>query len=172
MRLGLSGRNAPRSVGRGKDSSPQSSPRVPTLKPGITRRVGIVVVVIIVIVIAALAVVWGLGGSASKVQVTAVNLQIGYSGIITYFGPDTQSLPGATTIGGHRFSYTINFTNSGILSHSVNSIGLMTNGFTLISESPPLPVTVAAGGKVSITLTIQTPTSGFDGPLAIGVFTT
>ena len=133
------------------------------------------VVIIIVIIIAALAVFWGLGGLTPRVEVTAVDLKIGYtnlSGLSGYLGPSSQTFPGLVTNGGHRFTYTINFTStSSVFSHSIDSIGVLTSGFTLISESPSLPQSISADGKVSITLTIQAPSSSFDAPLVIGVFT-
>ena len=69
----------------------------PSQKKSNTRRNLMITVVVIVVAIKAIAAIVALG-SNKNVNVTAVNLQIGYASSLAsgFFGPSTQSLPGFT----------------------------------------------------------------------------
>jgi hypothetical protein len=104
------------------------------------------------------------------VQITAINLEIEYTGNYTgYFGPSSQSGGNSlnTTAGSTIFD-TLRLTNYDPLhTHSINQIALDTPGFTLLSISPSLPYSVSPGGSVTITLVIRVPNTNYIGSLNI-----
>ncbi len=104
--------------------------------------------------------------------ITGLNLQIHYaSPYDSYFGPPTQ-YPGGLTLQlqqGQRFSYSFKLTMGGTggTSHSIDTVALVTPGFTFITIGPALPFGFSAGSSVTFTMTIQAPNYGFAGPLTI-----
>jgi hypothetical protein len=133
--------------------------------------------VIIGVAVAILLIIVGIGivgYLTPTVQITAVNLEIEYTGIFGgYFGPSSQSLGYATNgPSGGTFSFTFTLTSNAILlTHSINQITLGTPGFALLSISPSLPYSVSPGGSVTITLVIQAPNTNYIGPLNIVLVT-
>jgi hypothetical protein len=133
--------------------------------------------VIIGVAVAILLIIVGIGivgYLTPTVQITAVNLEIEYTGIFGgYFGPSSQSLGGTlSTTAGSTITYTFTLTSNAILlTHSINQITLGTPGFTLLSISPSLPYSVSPGGSVTITLVIRAPNTNYIGPLNIVLVT-
>ncbi|MGA2918693.1 hypothetical protein [Methanoregula sp.] len=76
-----------------------------------------------------------------------------------------------TTNTGETFTYDITFTSHAwTLSHSIESITIGTNGFTLERIDPPIPSElVTTGSSITEKLTIQAPNSAYNGPLEINV---
>lgn len=108
------------------------------------------------------------------VYITAFNGYISYTGTTGYFGPATQVMGSAfQTNAGSTFTDTITFTSSAaVFSHPINSITIQTPGFTLLSTNPSLPTAaISPGSSIAITLTIQAPSSSYDGPLDIDIST-
>jgi len=131
--------------------------------------IGVAVAILLIIVGIGIA-----GYLTPTVQITAVNLEIEYTGIFGgYFGPSSQSLGGTlSTTAGSTITYTFTLTSNAILlTHSINQIALGTPGFALLSISPSLPYSVSPGGSVTITLVIQAPNTNYIGPLSIVVVT-
>jgi hypothetical protein len=108
------------------------------------------------------------------VTVTAVDLQINYQGSTDgYMGPTSQSLGGFTISAGNQETYTLTFnTTALLLQHQINSLTISTSGFSLSSLSPNMPYSFSAGSTVSVTLTINVPSSSYSGVLDIVLDTT
>ena len=137
------------------------------------RNVGIAITVIIIIVLA-FVIIGMLGANHNplvSVNMTGVNLYIDYTSTLTsgYFGPSTQALGGSSTLsGGQQFTESLTITSNAILfTHSINSISLLTAGFTLLSVSPSPSYSLSPSSSVTFTLTIQAPNSDYNGPLGI-----
>ncbi len=104
------------------------------------------------------------------VTITGFNLQISYADSSnSYFGPSTQSLTGAglplQLQHGQQFTYSFKLAMGGITgtSHSVDSLGLTTPGFTLLTVNPNLPYTFSAGSSVTFIITGHAPNYDFTG---------
>ena len=112
----------------------------------------------------------------NKVQITGINLQTRYSGLLgnvtQYLGPSSQALSGAYTLNGNSdFVYTITLLNQDpLLGHSIDSIVVETPDFSLKSVSPSLPYQLPRSSSASFTVTISVP-SNYNGIVAISVKT-
>ena len=152
-------------------------------KPDNTLLIVLVVIILVVLVAGALvfAAVFfsptvlrtSTPGNSQQVSVTATNYQIDYTSGGSYFGPSSQSTNARyDTTTDSEFTDTITLSSSAIFTtHTINSITISTPGFTLISTAPSLPYNVGAGGSVSITLTIRTPSVSYYGPLGVLIST-
>ena len=109
-----------------------------------------------------------------QINVTALNVLVYYIGSCSgYLGSPTQSYPFNITVSsGQVFYVTLTFKSGALFrTHEITAITVNTPGFQLISVSPPLPVPIAPGGEVTITLEIQAPYTSYTGPLTISVYT-
>lgn len=102
------------------------------------------------------AVVSGMS-SGSRVNITAVNW--GFSGASNCWA--TATTPGLAVAGGAQFTVSIrlNYT-AGLLDPStctVQSVGVSTSGFSLVSANVPL--VVASGGSATLSVTLRAPTA-------------
>lgn len=109
-----------------------------------------------------------------KVDITAMNWYIDYTGTSGYFGPSSQSYNGGYVYNaGDQFTYTMTFQSTALMfSHPINAITIQTPGFSIISINPQLPTQkIPSGGSISITITIQTPSYAYTGPLDLRMST-
>lgn len=87
-----------------------------------------------------------------------------------------MTVSGFQTVAGSVENYTYTFQNTTGVSGTVvfNSVSVTTQGFSIISVTPALPIqlTLTPSTDVSITLGIQTPRAGYSGPLGILVMAT
>jgi hypothetical protein len=116
--------------------------------------------------------------SAQNVTVTGMNLQIRYEGSEQgYFGPTQQGVAAdqiLTLQGGQQFidSITLTESPSAFDNHSLNNVAVTTQGFTLVSIDPTLPITFSPGSSARITMTFQAPDSDFTGAITVTFTTT
>jgi len=114
----------------------------------------------------------------ASITVTGLNLQIQYNGSEQgYFGPTQQGISVDTMLtvnGGQQFLDSITLTESALASssHSLNSITVTTQGFTIVSIDPALPITFSPGSSVRITITFQAPNSDYTGSVNVVFATT
>ncbi len=95
--------------------------------------------------------------SSSRVNITAVNW--GFSGASNCW--TTATTPGLSVAGGAQFTVSIrlNYT-AGLLQPStctVQSVGVSTSGFSLVSANVPL--VVASGGSATLSVTLRAPST-------------
>jgi PKD repeat protein len=110
----------------------------------------------------------------NNIIITEVNYQFNYTNLAdNYFGSPSQT---ASTIpdvpdGITTFTCSLTLTNQGSNSdHTVNSIRVLTPGFTLLSVTPSLPTSsITPGSDIILALTIQAQISKYYGPLVIEV---
>jgi hypothetical protein len=102
------------------------------------------------------------------VNVFSVELHINYAGGTSgYLGSDVQYLTAnfKTLQAGNVYTYTITLTNLGTTLHTVDSIYSTSQGFTVVSANPSLPLTLQPGSSQKITLQIQLPAYNYSGNL-------
>jgi len=133
---------------------------------------GIVVAVVLVAILALAPTV----SMASTLQtIPSRNVTINHAGATSlHFGPSqgAQIQNGLIAYNGIRLSESLTVSNGDLLaSHTVNQITPTTNGFTVASVSPALPITLTPGGSASITITFDTPNTGGSGSLTIMIVT-
>lgn len=110
----------------------------------------------------------------NNITITEVNYQFNYTNLAdNYFGSPSQT---ASTVpyvpdGITTFTCSLTLTNYGSNSdHMVNSIKVLTPGFTLLSVSSSLPTSsITPGSDMILALTIQAQISKYYGPLVIEV---
>ncbi len=149
-----------------------------------------------VIVVALLVVILLIGGAAAvylywspiisrtsfspeNVTVTGVFLVIIYPGTsfqnstTGYFGNAYQQISSLKYLQHNEiFKATFTLTNREGTSHTVNSITLaFSPAFALQSTNPLPPQTVQGGGSVTFTVTLQSPSNNYVGPVSIDLFT-
>lgn len=110
-----------------------------------------------------------------NVQITSGNLNVYYQGSTSgYFGPTSQALSGSINLkGGDTYTETITISSSALLyTHSINQFTVNTPGFTLVSVSPNLPISLSPGSSAAITLTIKAPDEDYSGPVTYMLYTT
>ena len=112
------------------------------------------------------------------VTVTGLYLYIAYPNFTAttgYFGSAYRFLNYGIIYLQHGESYKTSFTLSlqpSETTHYVDRIDLaFSGGFTLQSTSPNPPFPVAPGSSTTITLTIQAPSTDYDGSVTIDLFT-
>lgn len=100
-------------------------------------------------------------------SVIAVNVDFNYLGTTSgYFGPSTQTFAGSNYDAGFTLIEDLELKSSASLfDHNISSIRTNTPGFSVISISPALPVSVSPGGTVTIVVTVQTAPSRYSGAL-------
>jgi autotransporter translocation and assembly factor TamB len=110
-----------------------------------------------------------------NVQITGGNLNVYYQGSTSgYFGPTSQALSGTISLkGGATYTETITIKSSALLyTYSINQFTVNTPGFTLVSVSPNLPISLSPGSSAAITLTIKVPDEDYSGPVTYMLYTT
>lgn len=131
-----------------------------------------IIVAIVVVVLTVVAYAGTFSYSAKTVNVMTVDMTVKYSGTSNgYFGPSLQHLTANydTLYGGENFSYAITFTNQGNSAHTIQSITSNTAGFSIVSMSGNLPLTIQPGASQKVILLIHLPDYNFSGPLNITV---
>ncbi len=108
------------------------------------------------------------------VSITGYVLNIFYPNGATdgWLGPSPRSY--ATNVivsGGDPFNDNLTLYSTSPSAQNITSIKVTTQGFSLMSVSPNLPIMFSAGERVSVTLTIQTPDANYDGPINLRIAT-
>jgi len=119
--------------------------------------------------------------TTETVTITGLNIQVQYNGSDSgYFGPTSQSVPITNqpsqmlqVKAGQQFFLSFSFTESALATgtHSINEITVVTQGFTLISVDPALPITFSPASSIRITITFQAPNSNFNGAVTVAFST-
>ena len=154
------------------DVSPQNQ------LPKKNKSIYILVVALIIVLILGVAVYALTRPSTTakpNIEITGLNITIAYAGLTNgYFGPTsqggTQSIV-TITAGEGLFEYFTMENGDSSSAHTINEISVQTSGFTIVSVSPSLPITISASGTTQITLTFSTPNTYYDGPLSITLTT-
>ena len=131
-----------------------------------------IIVASVVIVLALVAFAGTFSYSAKTVNVVRVEMQINYAGGSgSYFGPSVQYLTAnyETLYAGENFSYSVTFTNHGTSPHTIHSLNLNTDGFSIVSTSKGIPLTVQPGASQTVILVIHLPKDNFSGNLNLTV---
>jgi hypothetical protein len=103
----------------------------------------------------------------NTVTATGENLNINYpDGATTgWLGP-TRFREGRVTVNpGDQYTDTLSLYSTSSNTQQITSIAISTPGFSIKSISPNTPITFTAGATVDVTLTIQTPTTDYNGPI-------
>lgn len=121
---------------------------------------------------------------AALIVLTAV-LTVPQKVIVTNFNLDAVYVPGASTGGcfppAHQAlpdSFSVspgtiikeNFTLTDIIANvkcTFTALNLTTAGFGLLSSSPSLPWSFSDSSHITVSLTIKTPNTGYNGPVSI-----
>ncbi len=149
---------------------PQAAPPPPK-----SNTVLIIVIVVVVIIVALAALAWYAMTlltapiTQTNITVTSVTFSINYPGSTHYFG--TTSVSSCTTCPLtvsflSNFGQTITLTNGDSVARNVTEVTISGTNFTIITTSPTLPTSIAAGATKSISVTIQ-PTTVVGGSYAI-----
>jgi hypothetical protein len=103
-----------------------------------------------------------------QVTITGINAQISYYNSVTStYSSSTKAFSGITTQAGSTFYDTFTFSNNGTVPYSVDNISPSTPGFSFVSISPALPYIIEPGSSLTITPTIQVPTTNYAGTLIL-----
>jgi hypothetical protein len=103
----------------------------------------------------------------NTVTVTGENLNINYpdGSLNGWLGP-SRFRPGTITVNsGEQFTDTLSLYSTSSSTQHITSITTSTPGFSIKSISPNTPITFTADATVDVTLTIQTPTADYSGPI-------
>jgi hypothetical protein len=103
----------------------------------------------------------------NTVIVSGENLNINYpdgaaDGLL---GPSRFHAGTVTVNPGDQYTDTLSLYSTSSNAHQIISITISTPGFSIRSISPDTPIAFAADTTVSVTLTIQTPTADYSGPI-------
>ena len=122
--------------------------------------IGIIVIIVIALVVSGLI----LFAAAPKVDVTAIN----FTSSDNACGMNSQTSSGFSTTGGGsvQLSYTIDNTDP-LFSCTINTVSATTSGFSISGANVPL--TIAAGGSQTLSMTIHAPSGSYSGVLTIDV---
>ncbi|HEV2137853.1 MAG TPA: hypothetical protein VGR53_03360 [Nitrososphaerales archaeon] len=113
-------------------------------------------------------------GNQSSVKVAYIELTMVYDSPVSgfgCFGPVHQAVGEPATISpGSTLIENISLTNSvSNLTCRITNASVSSQGFVLSNTNPSLPVSVATGQTVNLSLQITTPSSGFSGPVGIDI---
>lgn len=134
-------------------------------------------IVVAIIVIFAVVLIYESYQVSTTVDVTAVDISIVYDGTTSgYLGPTSQSQSGFSSTTNSGVVDTITFTSSAsFFTHEITSITLdsssISYGFTITQITPTLPTSFSPGSTVSISVTIDMPSSAYTGILGLVVTT-
>ena len=103
----------------------------------------------------------------NTVTVTGENLNINYPDGAAYgwLGPSRFRDVTVTVTSGDQFTDTLSLYSTSPNTQQIASITISTPRFSIKSISPNTPITFTADATVNLTLTIQTPTSDYSGPV-------
>jgi hypothetical protein len=104
---------------------------------------------------------------ANTVTVTRENLNLNYpdGAAMGWLGP-TRFREGRVTVNsGDQYTDTLSLYSTSPNTQQITSITISTPEFSIRSISPNTPITFTAYATVSVTLTIQTPTTDYSGPI-------
>ena len=103
----------------------------------------------------------------NTVTVTGENLNINYPDGAAYgwLGPSRFRAGTVTVNSGEQFTDTLSLYSTSSYPQQITSITVSTPGFSMKSISPNAPITFTADATLSLTLTIQTPTADYSGPI-------
>jgi hypothetical protein len=154
-------------------ASPSGSQGPPPASPSTPRKSHTGLIVIVVVVVLLLVVLVGLyasgvfntgnsagGGNSSPITITGFTFTPDYTGTTSgYLGSSytcASGCPLQVAVGG-TVTLTITLTSTAsLLNHNIDDF-TVTGGFTVVSVSPTLPVTLSPGASQSFMVTIQTP---------------
>jgi hypothetical protein len=103
----------------------------------------------------------------NTVTVTGENVNINYPDGAAYgwLGPSRFHAGTVTVNSGDQFTDTLSLYSTSSNTQQITSITVSTPGFSIQSISPNTPITFTADATVDVTLTIQTPTTDYNGPI-------
>jgi hypothetical protein len=103
----------------------------------------------------------------NTVTVTGENLDINYPDGSAYgwLGPSRFRAGMVTVNSGDQFTDTLSFYSTSSNTQQITSITISTPEFSIKSISPNPPITFTPDATVNVTITIQTPTSDYSGPI-------
>ena len=132
--------------------------------------VGIVLGIIILVIVVGI-----ISYTTAKTEITGVNLQVKYGDYDQgYFGPVSQTLAlsnqptGVLDLApGQQLYYSFKFTESALATSddSITGISVSTPGFTIVSVDPSTPIAFSPGSSKTITVTLQSPQTSFNGAI-------
>jgi hypothetical protein len=137
----------------------------------------IIGVVIAIVVIFAAVLVYQSYQVANTVTVTAIDESIVYNGATSgYLGATSQSTQGFTSTVNNVEVITLTFyTSATLLTHEITAVTVdassANNGFNVAQITPSLPYSFSPGSTVTISISINLPSSAFSGVLDLVVFT-
>jgi len=127
--------------------------------------VAVAVVVIVVVILGALA-AGGVFSPKTTPSTPGLSTITGYTFTPDYTGTTSGYLASSyacesgcpfAVAGGVTFTITLTLTSTAfLLNHNIDDF-TVTGGFTVVSVSPTLPVTMSPGGSQTFTVTIQAP---------------
>lgn len=141
-------------------------------------KIGVGVVIGIIAVVGFIYIMNNTSGISQSVHptvtVNGVDVVINYQGTTSgYLGATSQTLNGFSASAGSTYSYTITIDTSALLlDHSINSVTVSTSGFSISSVSPTLPYSFSPGSTIDITVTINLPSTSFNGVMELEIDTT
>jgi hypothetical protein len=103
----------------------------------------------------------------NTVTVTGENLNINYpdGAAVGWLGP-SRFRPGTVTVNsGKQFTETLSLYSTSSNTQQIISVTISTPGFSMKSISPNTPITFTASATVNVTLTIQTSSTDYGGPI-------
>jgi hypothetical protein len=103
----------------------------------------------------------------NTVTVTGENLNINYpdGAADGWLGPSRFRAGTVTVNSGEQFTETLSMYSTSSNTQQIISITISTPGFSTKSISPSTPITFTADATLNVTLTIQTPTADYSGPI-------
>jgi hypothetical protein len=103
----------------------------------------------------------------NTVAVTGENLNINYpDGATNGWLGSTRFREGRVTVNpGDQFTDTLSLYSTSSYTQQITSITITTPGFSMTSISPNTPIIFTAYATLSVTLTVQTPTTDYSGPI-------
>jgi hypothetical protein len=82
-----------------------------------------------------------------------------------WLGPSRFRAGTVTVNSGEQFTETLSMYSTSSNTQQIISITISTPGFSTKSISPSTPITFTADATLNVTLTIQTPTADYSGPI-------
>ncbi|HZY46201.1 MAG TPA: hypothetical protein VFE96_00240, partial [Candidatus Bathyarchaeia archaeon] len=99
------------------------------------------------------------------------NLDINYAGGASngWLGPSRTETEPATVDSGNDYSETLSLYSTSAYTEKITSITISTEGFSIVSITPNVPITFDPRATVDITVTIHAPDVYYHGPLDIRI---
>ncbi|MEM0156148.1 MAG: hypothetical protein QW597_06090 [Thermoplasmataceae archaeon] len=108
------------------------------------------------------------------VNVFLVDLHIDYAGGTSgYLGPDVQYVTAnfETLQAGNVHTFTVTLSNHGTTTHTVSGLSSATQGFSVVSINPDIPITLQPGSSQKMTIQVQLPDYNYSGNLNLTLVT-